>query len=363
MHMKATSLRHNQTGIVSITVTLLFILIISIITTSFAFLMRREQRQALDRQLSTQAFYTAESGVNDAVAAINSGTLSAIDNCDNQTRPASLPNELDGETFQYTCLLVDEAPSSLTFDDIGVDESTVIKLTPASGTIRSIKISWQATGEYKSSNPNTIFATNNNYDLPTGGLAANSTSFAHHTGILRATVIRVPSLNLNRTTLTNNSQTLFLYPKAANNPGASGSTGFRDSSQSREGIFVDGDCNTGNAPRRFCSATITNINQNNVYLRLSSIYKASSVEIEAFEADNQKLELVDAQYVVDVTGRANDVLRRIQVRVPRKQQYYYPEFALESAESICKRMFVFNNYVTEDASEPACNLNKNDTAD
>ena len=41
-------------------------IVMSLIVLGFAQISRRNQRESLDRQLSTQAFYAAESGVNDA---------------------------------------------------------------------------------------------------------------------------------------------------------------------------------------------------------------------------------------------------------------------------------------------------------
>ena len=55
-----------------------------------------------------------------------------------------------------------------------------------------------------------------------------------------------------------------------------------------------------------------------------------------------------AQVVIDSTGRANDVLRRVQVRITGGTTTFsygdntgnYPDNVLESADSICKRLSV-----------------------
>ena len=59
----------DQRGFAAIVVALVLILVLSLLTIGFAELMRHEQRSALDKQLSSQAYYAAESGVNDAVSA------------------------------------------------------------------------------------------------------------------------------------------------------------------------------------------------------------------------------------------------------------------------------------------------------
>jgi hypothetical protein len=359
---RITPIHHNQAGLVSITVTILFIMMISILTTSFAFLMRRESQQALDRQLSTQAFYAAESGINDAAAAAREGTdLSALTDC--QTDPAGLSSSLDASnTFQYTCLLVDETPTSLAYDNISTDESTVVRLSAGGTSIARLRISWHAAGGYSDeTNPN-IFATNNQHHLPMFSFYSDSgvNTFAQHTGILRSTIIPVDG-SFDRSELINGSQTLFLYPVGQADSGIN-TIAYRDNSQAREGVFLDGDCRAPNptAPR-YCSATITNLNNSLIYLRLISIYKASTVEIEAFDSSDQPLELSGSQLKVDVTGRANDVLRRIQVRLPQVSQYHYPEFALEAAEGICKRLVVMDTVFVDGSAtnEESCRLTPN----
>lgn len=347
-------LHKNQSGLVSLTVSIIFILVISIVTTSFAFLMRREARQSLDRQLSTQAFYAAESGLNDAAKAIEAGGVSPNNGCDQQSQ-TGLSNQLDGDTFQYTCLLIDNAPTELRYDNVGVDETTVVKLDSATDPIKKIRLSWQAAEGYATGAQDVdIFAGSNNHDLPNYevyGPDNSGQNFAKNTGILRSTV--VPITNYSRASLTSGARTFFMYPNQSGTSSISYSAGDAD------GSFIDGNCALNNTPRN-CSAEITNLPGTDVvYLRLSSIYKASSITIEAFNEANEPLQLVDTQYQVDSTGRANDVLRRIQARIPRTEDYYFPEFALETSEGICKRMLVYQNSVGLDPSasgEPACSL-------
>src|SRR4051812_1988899 len=102
-------LHTDARGVVSIIVTILIMLVLSLIILGFAQLVRREQRQSLDRQLSTQAFYAAETGVNDAIKALNNSVLTGKkSDCD----PDGLGlganvNKLDASgTVSYVCVLV-----------------------------------------------------------------------------------------------------------------------------------------------------------------------------------------------------------------------------------------------------------------
>ena len=78
---KMSRLQNNQEGLVSITVSLIIMIIITLVVSSFALIVRREQRRTLDRQLSQQAFYAAEVGIADAQSAIKAGLTDDITEC------------------------------------------------------------------------------------------------------------------------------------------------------------------------------------------------------------------------------------------------------------------------------------------
>ena len=110
---------HNEeTGLVAIVVSMLIMIIMSLTVFGFTKIMQREQRQAVDKQLSTQAFYAAESGINDAVAKIHdpaviaAGGLQDKKKCDTSsnvvTNPSGLVGAIDAtNNVGYTCLLID----------------------------------------------------------------------------------------------------------------------------------------------------------------------------------------------------------------------------------------------------------------
>lgn len=352
-------LRTDQSGMVSIVVALVIMGIMTLVSVSFAFLTRREQRQALDRQLSTQAFYAAETGVNDAVSKIRNNTLGAVTDCsDAQQSQISSNRELDSSTgVGYTCVLVNRTPDSLIYDTIETDNSIVVRIR-ANQNIDNLKISWQDASDAGNFEDGWFSDARGNYYLPqdkamkgnavsnflTSGSGQQTADFPNHIGMLRATIIPTNAIT-STNSLLENSQTVFLYPEGHDLADQNGSVAFRNNQQlSREGVFGSGECNTqnqgGDFPRH-CNTVITNINHDDFYLRLKAIYRPVAVTITATNDSGERLALDGAQAVVDATGKANDVLRRIQVRVPlRKDSYYYPEFALESANTICKRMRV-----------------------
>ncbi len=330
--MSIKSLRHQESGLVSLIVAITFITILTLITTSFALLSRREARQALDRQLSTQAFYAAESGVNDAINKItSSGGLDDVEECD---EVGDVGNPDLGNGLSYTCVLVNQQPTSLDYSSVGLETSTIVRIQSQSGTINTLQIGWQAEDNSQ------IFTNLANHELPEKPPAPKNG--LDQTGIVRATIIsgKPP---FSRDNFINNTGTYFLYPKANSTPNQKG-TATLTPGRANQGQFVDGQCNTATTTQfpRFCNAEInvSALGSNIVYVRLKSAYKASRVTVRALDGVGNQLSLTNSQAVIDATGKATDVLRRIQVRVPLNSNYYYPEFALETGDDICKLITV-----------------------
>jgi Tfp pilus assembly protein PilX len=65
-------IQNNQDGMASILITILMMIVVSLVVLGFSQVTRTEQRESLNRQLSMQAFYAAESGINDAYSVISS---------------------------------------------------------------------------------------------------------------------------------------------------------------------------------------------------------------------------------------------------------------------------------------------------
>jgi hypothetical protein len=96
-------------------------------------------------------------------------------------------------------------------------------------------------------------------------------------------------------------------------------------------------CTTGT-----CSVTVTLLpNNTTYYLRATTLYRdASNMTITGTLASGGAATFSGAQAVVDTTGQAQDVLRRIQVRVQltaTASPETIPEFGIASGGDICKR--------------------------
>ena len=338
--------RHNnQDGFVSIIVTMILMVFVTLLALGFAFLARQNQRENANRVLSTQAFYAAESAVNDAVKLIKSG--GAATEKTSCTTPLSGSSTTDigsnNVDIKYTCVLYDMAPTSLDYPDIEAGEEKVIKVQAQSGNLSSITISWE------DKNHGTSFATNNNHYLPqVFNDLTTGDNLASATGMIRATLIPVYS-TIKRDDLTTRAQTVFLYPKAGNGTTNQQFLTSNSLTDPNQGLFLDGNCNTNNvAPARHCNVTIRGLNNGGgtgtFYLRIKALYKASGVTITARSVANPNganIRLVGEQATIDATGKADNVVRRIGVRLPLSGLGNFPQYAVESVDSICKRLQVW----------------------
>ena len=352
MKEQKPTVRRSEAGLVSIMVTMIIMIIISLVVLGFSRIVRREQRQTLDQQLSTQAFYAAESGVNDAVRVIKAslatpGAILAdkLDCAPNADFPG--PYDVDAaNNVSYSCLLVDMTPPALVYDPVDTARSTVVPIRPKNtgDILTKIKISWQ--DKDGGSNAGGCPATGT---FPAAGAWPNASCDA---GIMRVDLVPT-SGPLTRAGLVSNMFTAFLQPR----PGGGGNIAYTSARGfPNQGAIVDGNCAPG-AGDRFCNVTIdlAGFSSSQYHLRLKSIYKPSTVTITA-ETAAGITELYGSQAVVDVTGKANDILRRVQVHVPiNNANEYLAEFPLESVDTICKRMRVAPGEAPSfDPMNPAC---------
>lgn len=344
--MKQT-IKHAQDGFVSIIMALVIMIFITMIALGFAFMARQNQYQNQNRVLSTQAFYAAESGVNDTIDYLknNPSHPVRVDSCNGPLGGYTDTIGSTNDQVKYTCVLYNTAPTTLEYN-LDTQDSRTIRFQSESGqNLRSVTISWQ------DSQGSNNFATNSQHFLPQNAFSTanpgNGDSLAMNTGIVRATLI--PIFNpMTRADLIGKSMTAFLYPKAGpvgsvNSQNYLTSTAITDNNQ---GVFVDGNCDAAKQPRK-CSVTITGLDNagigatNTYYIRLKALYRSSSVALSGVTVDGQPARLINEQAVIDATGKAADVLRRIQVRVPLTTTFNRPEFAIETIDSLCKRLQVW----------------------
>jgi type IV pilus assembly PilX-like protein len=318
-----TRIHRNQEGVVTIVIVILIMLLMSLIVLAMSRNASREQRQALDRQLNSQAFYAAESGINNFLAEINN-LPDESDDCEDQTLSGPL---VAGSVIEVTCVLYDKTPDTLIFSEITLSEAKVVPLQSADG-IGTLNISFEGKDVTSPSyNGCNSFNGENFPPRPVNNCSG---------GILRLEIIRSNSA---RSELLSETTTLFIVP--SNSSG----TGNYSYDAGQQGKVVRANCHTGNTPND-CKININNLGlgpNQRMYLSMRSIYQPNALEVGSNSGSFK-----NAQIMVDSTGKANDILKRLQVRIPvhALSGAVNPSFSVQSSTDVCKLLQVMPNNTT-----------------
>lgn len=117
----------NQKGAAALLLAMFFVILITLVTIGFATLVRRDQRATLDKTLSKQAQYAAESGINAVRNYVDkakaAGTLASNDQC-NPSANGSVSGNYTAPDFSaagasgvnLSCLTWSTEPTELSFE-------------------------------------------------------------------------------------------------------------------------------------------------------------------------------------------------------------------------------------------------------
>jgi hypothetical protein len=330
MHMRLRgSIRaraNNQKGMVSFLVVMIMMMVIMLIVMGFVQITNQNRREALDRQLSNQAFYAAESGINSVISTIRQKQKDGLaiptqTNCSGEYGEVILA---DG--VKTTCLLVDPKVNNIVVTEINTSVPKVIPVqaVAASGTptaLKSLTFEWTA-----------------DQDGPLSCTAVGTypPSADNCPPILRLDITRGTGSNADGL----NAQTSSLFLQRADSAAPSLTVNL-DGKTTRTGA----DC-TPSGGKTTCSRTINfglgASNLSTAYIRALTIYKdASSLKITGTLVDDTTAYFI-GQVKIDATGKAQDVLRRVQVRVNPEStaKLTMPTSAIFSDNSVCKRFIV-----------------------
>jgi Tfp pilus assembly protein PilX len=352
----------KEQGLAAIFVTLIMMIVLSIFVLGFVAITKKESSAAFERQESTQAFYAAESGVNDAISAINTGFLTTFKPLGKQqcaTYPTGSPyfppnsNILDSaRNTSYSCLLINPFTTQLKYSNISTDHSNVVPIQvvdPVTGTVQApdhVAISWQNQGS--ANFPYT------NYSNCGGAKKYNPIAFLEGPQTLwDATNCQAPILRLDiieadvlttfnppanaKPKLDNSIQTFFLQPQGG---GPKVKVNYAPPSTSPQVVEIA--CKAAFANPYYCTANIYGLGSRQYYFRLRSIYTGGDIIISPIPVAGQTDVFANAQATIDSTGQVNSVVRRIQVQFPfdPSSPPPTPDFAIQSTNTICKHFQV-----------------------
>lgn len=378
----------QEAGFVSLFTVIFFMMLITVLTVGFLRIMGIEQKQSTDNDLSASALAAADSGIEDgkriilkytqmadtdpnkavlrtAMNSTNCGALSATPYLQSQLNIDPAGNIVGNPALNqyYTCLNIQLNTDDYTSHSAAGASKYIPLRTTNNAQFARFKVSWHLLSDTIDDNGDGKI---NGYSpapvLPpvvnVNGNPSNSWSSYKYPAFLRLQVYGYPAGNLIRTDLDNRSRSLFLIPS---NIGADSTTALvpfngdvRGMSQNKT-ILNQVRCDPDHASDAkegsyACSAIMEmptggglNGANNTYFLRVTPLYGQTHFKIEPLDGSNSPIQFSEVQPIIDTTGRAADVFRRIQARVQLNPASDFPEFVVESADDICKTIRVTND--------------------
>lgn len=325
----------NEQGIASFIVTFMLMLILSLTVLSFSQIIRREQQQVLDRQLSSRAYYAAESGINIARNFIEEAKTDAtkqtyLDNEKTSCDPDGTITAADymlsaAEKTGLNCLLIRTKLDTLEYTSIAKGQSQRIPLL-SDTPFDSVTFRWQNT----SATGSTVYSAAN---CPSTTQLPIASAWSCPAPLLRIDIVPTDGGSLSDATLMANTYSVFVKPRS----GAGVATTTYNTS--RRGDIVNAPCALANEPKD-CQVRIVVPAGKSYYARVSSYYGPMSLSVCASNgAGICNRQLKGAQALIDSTGIAVDTVHRLQVRSTLTNDIT-PGYALETAGGLCKRYYV-----------------------
>ncbi|MFS8118690.1 MAG: hypothetical protein ACMG55_09390 [Microcoleus sp.] len=347
----------QQRGFVAIFTVLFFVIFVMVITLGFLRIIVQEQQQAGDNSLTASALAAARAGVEDGKRAILlfnspatqadlvlSGAYNLAFSAAGQADCTSIYGSAIGTRLgldptgkvagttnlnqKYSCLTI--TPNSPDYQSPAQqDKSTLIPLK-GDAAFNQIEFSWHSTslapsgeGPLARRAPALKFPTQAAWGAPTK-LAA----YARLELITVGAAITPGSIT---------SQTAYLIP------GLGATTSAFTNVQPNISTIS---CNLGAGPQYACKATIP-VNGaigSKLYLRVTPLYGPTHFKL-LLQNGAAPVNFNGVQSIIDSTGQANDVFRRVQARVSLTGNETLPEFALESGTDVCKSFAVTNTSI------------------
>ncbi|HYG84260.1 MAG TPA: hypothetical protein VD907_05285 [Verrucomicrobiae bacterium] len=371
----------KQSGAVSLFLVIFFALLLSVITLGFVRITTEEQQQAVTNDLSQSAFDSAEAGVEDAKRALIQYRRSCerdptgaecnkyknafrADRCDTLAGPlaADLGLELDDEgavsvqssaqdadlNQAYTCVKI----RLNTKDYTRKLEANTSDLVPIDGVanFNAVTIDWFVAKDagLATGTPFEIPATNEGF--PAAEQWGNATP-----PVMRVQLIQFKKAGFTQKDLEDGSSTLFLYPVQSGGA-ADNQVPFTRYARKSPNEPINITCTTESSGYA-CSAkllltgSLAMTNDKSAFLRITPLYKGATFQLKLNDGN---VDFDGVQPLVDSTGRANDVFRRVESRIRFDEATgNYPESALETTSDICKSFVISAEVLNQGACQPS----------
>ena len=370
----------KQFGSVSIFTVIFAALLIMIITMSFVAIMIQDQKQATDADLSQSAYDSAQAGVEDAKRALllyqnvcESETdgdclafktsISSDTNADCNVAMSKLDDissmvKDDGVKIQtgtssdlnqaYTCVKIDMD----TADYLGTLSANDYDLIPLSGvsSFNKVKVEWFSSTDISSQKD---FAVSLQSD-GTVPLLSQTNWPLNRPSIIQAQLIQYGSNGFklddfnNSVSSQSDANTLFLYPV-----GSVGLSSYdfinRDIRKTPTGSPLPVKCRSSLIDGGYACSVILTLpdpiggGDRTAFMYIGAFYNNTNFRVSLYR-DNDLVDFNGVQPEIDSTGRANDLFRRVKVRVKLTDASFpYPKAAVTISDNLCKNFVITND--------------------
>ncbi len=333
---------NNQRGIAAIIITMIMSLVLTLIALGFTQVSLAQQKDALNSALSTQAYYSAESGVNYEIHQIISNPTSyssatSTTNTSCQTYTSSVNDlKINSSQNQWTCLMVNFHPTNLIYN-VQNNSAVLIPIKSNQGSINYLNLSWRD-HPYSGNNFNSCQSQPNQF--------VNTLSYRCPASVLQVSVL--PGQDIN--SASSQPNTYYLSPSYFNQSNwSNGQNSLIQCSSS------SGWCNAS-IPVSGSIIPSTSKNNYQYYLYVVPLYSTTKLYVSASsnpqlaQQNSNGYQLYNAQAQIDSTGKGYSVLKRILVTVNTginglnlNDLNTHALFSLQTGSSICKQLLVNEN--------------------
>ena len=394
---------NRQRGAVSLFIVLFTSLLFAIITVSFIQIVVRNQQQATNNDVSQSAYDSALAGVEDAKRVllidqacrsnVGSYTAATCTNVRSALSPASgsdttscsvlsdsgiapQSSDANGQNKEtklqtsisdtntldqsYTCVKLTVNTDDY-LNQLNQDQTTVVPLRGVT-QFSSVRISWFSGADLSGSSSAAVSLPPSGSVLPRAGNWQKTTPALLRTQLIQAgTSFNLNDFNIDANGPGSNTNTLFLSPTSA------GLTSTLFSSD------VRGDAGSTKPTPVRCKSDITgggyacelridlpdpvsgSSTNRTAFLNMTALYNQAHFKLQLLSAAGDVVKFEGVQPMVDSTGRANDLFRRVQSRVELRGDFAFPDAELDLAGSLCKDLSVTDrpdDYANACASTP-----------
>lgn len=385
-----STMKRNESGMVSIFVVIFSALLITIVTVAFIRIMIQEQQQATTNDLSKSALDSAYAGVEDAKRAIvkyktqcvgdNASSAACVNllsafnaqGCDTLQKVgiAGKPSDKEVQVEQspsdakleqaYTCVKV-QLDTQDYVGNITANSSRLVHLK-STAPFTQVTVEWYSQKDLQAGLSGD---TSGKVDLYSGtqippALPKLSDWPQNRPALLRLQLLQVgKSFKLSDFDQNDDAKrddaSLFLYPANFGDTTTTFSNDMRLSSTTGSFRLVSCDptfSTTGGAGAYACKLTVTIPNPvgasdgdgRDVYLRVGELYNANTSFRVTMQDGANPVAFKAVQPAVDSTGRANDLFRRVNSRIDLEGSSIPSlEAAVDISGNLCKTFLVTDN--------------------